>query len=66
MPNISRCYVLADGECISPLSCPHGDGIAIDRFIMKAEIAASTNDAFNWITTLAVEMQQDADKSRSS
>jgi hypothetical protein len=34
-PTDSRCYVMANGECISPLDCIHGPGIDLNEFVRR-------------------------------
>ncbi len=29
------CYTLADGSCISPFHCMHGDGLSLDEFVRR-------------------------------
>lgn len=31
----NACYVMANGECISPLPCVHGDGVRLDEFVRR-------------------------------
>lgn len=46
----NKCYVLANGECVSPLSCAHGDGVSLEEFVriiekpLKDEIKALNAD----------------------
>ena len=34
------CYVMADGECISPFKCAHGDGLSLDEFVRRVTTAS--------------------------
>lgn len=30
-----QCYVLANGDCISPFHCPHGEGLPLEEFVRR-------------------------------
>ena len=40
----NRCYTLADGECVSPFDCIHGDGLSLDEFVRRVQEHKTLND----------------------
>jgi NTP pyrophosphatase (non-canonical NTP hydrolase) len=40
----NKCYVLADGECVSPFECIHGDGLSLDEFVKRVQESKTLNN----------------------